>query len=141
MQKIILDTNVIVSGLISNSIPTILVYNFVLTKKVEICLSDEVFSEYLDVLNRGKFTKYDDFRSKAQIVLNRIKEVATYYITEHKIDVLKDLGDNKFLELASSSSADFLVTGNTLDFTLSEFECTKILTPRQYWENYAPVDF
>jgi predicted nucleic acid-binding protein len=36
--------------------------------------------------------------------------------------VLTDTSDNKFLELAAASSADFLITGNTLDFTLDEFE-------------------
>lgn len=42
MQKLILDTNVIVSALISSSIPTMILYDLVLTKKVETCLSDEI---------------------------------------------------------------------------------------------------
>ncbi|CAN5838084.1 hypothetical protein BH24BAC1_BH24BAC1_22280 [soil metagenome] len=57
MKKLILDTNVIVSALISNSIPTIILYELVLTKKVETSLSDEIFEEYIEVLGRDKFSK------------------------------------------------------------------------------------
>ncbi|MBK8807029.1 MAG: putative toxin-antitoxin system toxin component, PIN family [Bacteroidales bacterium] len=71
MQKLIIDTNIIVLALISNSIPTRILYELVLTQKVKTCLSDEVFAEYIDVLNREKFTRYSNFKSKADIVLNR----------------------------------------------------------------------
>jgi uncharacterized protein len=138
MQKLILDTNVIVSALISSSIPTKILYELVLTQKVEICLSEEVFAEYVEVLNRDKFSKFANFKTKAEVVLNRLQEIATFYQTGRKIEVLTDTSDNKFLELAAVSAADYLTTGNTLDFTITEFEYTKILTPREYWENHAP---
>ena len=41
MRKLILDTNIIVSALISNSIPTKILYELVLTQKVKTCLSEE----------------------------------------------------------------------------------------------------
>ncbi|MDF7820244.1 putative toxin-antitoxin system toxin component, PIN family [Runella sp. MFBS21] len=138
MQKLILDTNVIVSALISNSIPTKILYELVLTKKVETCLSEEVFAEYIEVLNRDKFSKFTNFKTKAEVVLNKLREISIFYKTNRKIEVLSDTSDNKFLELAAVSAADYLTTGNTLDFTITEFEYTRILTPREYWENYAP---
>jgi putative PIN family toxin of toxin-antitoxin system len=140
MQKLILDTNVIVSALISSSIPTQILYELVLPKKVEICLSEETFAEYIEVLNRDKFAKFSNFKSKAEIVLSKLREIATFYKTDIKVEVLTDTSDNKFLELAAVSSADYLTTGNTLDFTITEFEYTKILTPREYWDNYAPKE-
>jgi putative PIN family toxin of toxin-antitoxin system len=57
MQKLILETNVIVSALISSSIPSKILYELVLTEKVEICLSEAILSEYVEVLNREKFSK------------------------------------------------------------------------------------
>jgi putative PIN family toxin of toxin-antitoxin system len=138
MQKLILDTNVVVSALISSSIPTKILYELVLTQRVDVCLSEEVFTEYVEVLNRDKFSKFVDFKTKAEVVLSRLREVATFYQTDRKIEVLTDTSDNKFLELAAVSAADYLTTGNTLDFTIPEFEYTKILTPRAYWDHYAP---
>lgn len=134
MQKIILDTNVIVSALISSSIPSKILYDYVLTKKVITCLSDEIFQEYSEVLKRKKFTKYYNFISKATVVLSKLSEISNFYLPERKINLLNDKSDNIFLELAAASSADYLITGNILDFTFNEFENTKILTPREYWE-------
>jgi len=138
MQKLILDTNIIVSALISSSIPTKILYELVLTKQVETCLSEEIFDEYVEVLNRDKFSKFANFKTKAEVVLNRLREIATFYRTDRRVEVLTDTSDNKFLELAVASSADYLITGNTLDFTISEFDYTGIVTPRAYWDNYAP---
>lgn len=133
MQKLIVDTNVVVSALISSSIPSKILYELVLAEKVELCLSDEVIMEYVEVLNREKFSKFVNFKSNVEIVLNRLREVATFYQTDRKIYILSDTSDNKFLELAAVSSADYLTTGNTLDFNITEFEYTRILTPREYW--------
>ena len=138
MQKLILDTNIIVSALISNSIPTKILYEIVLTQKVQTCLSEEVFAEYVEVMNRDKFVKYTNFKTKADIVLNKLREISKFYKTDRKIDILTDTSDNKFLELAAVSSADYLITGNTLDFDITEFEYTRILTPREYWDNFDP---
>ena len=140
MQKLILDTNVIVSALISSSIPTRILYELVLAKKVKTCLSEEIYAEYVEVLNRDKFTKFINFKTKAEIVLNKLREISTFYKTDRKVEILTDTSDNKFLELAAVSAADFLTTGNTLDFTITEFEYTRILTPREYWDNYAPKE-
>nr|AGS53598.1 hypothetical protein [uncultured bacterium contig00070] len=55
------------------------------------------------------------------------------------IDLLSDKDDNMFLELAEESEADFLITGNINDFTISEYKKTLIVTPKQYWENHRPI--
>lgn len=138
MQKIILDTNVIVSALISNSIPSKILHELVLPQKVKTCLSDEIFTEYVAVMNREKFAKYGKFKANADIVLSKLREISTFYKKERKVEVLRDISDNKFLELAAVSSADYLITGNTLDFQLTEFEYTRIMTPRTYWDNFLP---
>ncbi len=42
------------------------------------------------------------------------------------------------LELADECKADFVITGNTTDFTFSSYKETKIVTPKEYWETYKP---
>ncbi len=138
MQKIILDTNVTVSALISNSLPSKILYDLVFAQLVEPCLSTEIFEEYIEVLGRDKFNRFPNFKSKADVVLTMLNEISTLYKADRKVEVLIDTSDNKFLELAAVSSADYLVTGNTLDFTIKEFEYTKIVTPREYWDNHKP---
>ncbi|HEY9125182.1 MAG TPA: putative toxin-antitoxin system toxin component, PIN family, partial [Bacteroidales bacterium] len=72
-QKVIIDTNVLISALTQRNYPNFILYNYVLDNAVEVCISDELFKEYLDVLNRPKFNKYPDFISKAEIVLTQIE--------------------------------------------------------------------
>ncbi len=138
MQKVILDTNVIVSALISNAAPTYILYELALPQKFETCLSEAIFEEYIAVLARDKFSRFVNFKTKADIVLTKLREIATFYETDRVITILSDASDNKFLELAAVSAADYLITGNTSDFTSTEFEYTKILTPRDYWDSYQP---
>ena len=47
-----------------------------------------------------------------------------------KVDLIPDLNDNKILELADECEADFIITGNTNDFTFSSYKGTKIVLPK-----------
>lgn len=136
VQKVILDTNVIVSALISNSAPTDILYDIVLKSEVSLCLSDEIYTEYVNVLNREKFSRFKNFRENAVVVLKELKSIGNYLAVSQKVNLISDESDNKFLELAFESSADFLITGNTLDFDFDTFENTRIVTPREYWDTY-----
>ncbi len=136
MQKIIIDTNVLVSSLIQRNYPYFILYHYVLENIVEVCISDDLFKEYLDVLNRPKFSKYHEFLNKSEFVLAQIEIKATKFYPTIRIDKIGDNADNRLLELAVESKADFIITGNTNDFTMTDFEGTKIVTPKGYWENY-----
>ena len=136
MQKIIIDTNVLVSGLIQRSFPYFILYHIVLENRVEVCISDSLFEEYIIVLNRPKFAKYPDFINKAELVLSQIEMKATKFHPTQQINIIEDNADNRLLELAVTSKADFIITGNTNDFTMSYFEGTKIITPKEYWDYF-----
>lgn len=139
MQKIILDTNVLVSALISNSTPTRILYDLVLGRNVQLCLSEAIYLEYMEVLSRDKFRNFAQFRFNSEIVLFKLRELAILYQPLISVELLKDASDNKFLELAQVSSADYLITGNTKDFNLRAFEYTRIVSPREYWDSFASL--
>ena len=133
-----MDTNIIVSALISNSYPTQILYNIVFEKKAILWISDEIMEEYLEVLNREKFAKFHNFKNNAELVLNKIIEISIAYKPSERIIIISDLADNKFLEIAKESSADYLITGNFRDFTFDKFENTNIVSPKYYIENFKP---
>ena len=138
MQKIILDTNVVVSALISKSYPHQILYNYVFARKVVLCISNEIVEEYIEVLNRDKFEKFLNFKNNAEVVLNKLIEISTSYTPTEKLVIISDLADNKFLELAKESDSEFLITGNHKDFYFELFENSKIVSPRLYIEKYRP---
>jgi len=138
MQRIVIDTNILVSSLITEGYPSQVINELVLAHKVSLCLSKAVWEEYVEVLKREKFSKYPSFKTNAEIVLGKIDDLALYFQPNLEIDAVKDKPDNRFLELAVFSNAEFLITGNTLDFIIDKFEEVKIVTPREYWENHRP---
>jgi len=136
MDKIILDTNVIVSALLSNSFPSFILSELVLEQKVQLLLSKSIFEEYSEVLTRTKFQRIPNFLFNAEIVLSRLEEIGQFHSPKESFDILKDKDDNMFLELASIANAHYIITGNTNDFTITSFMGTKIISPSDYWNNY-----
>ncbi len=134
MQKVIIDTNVFVSALIQRSYPYLIVRDLFIEERIQLCISDELLAEYYEVLSRPKFSGFPDFFIRAEGLLADINRRGLKYYPTTKINLISDQDDNKILELASECQADFIVTGNTNDFTFSEYNGTRILTPREYWE-------
>jgi putative PIN family toxin of toxin-antitoxin system len=138
MQKIILDTNVVVSALIQKSFPYLILYELYLEERIELCVSENLMAEYFEVLNRNKFLKFPDFKAKADAILTYIANNSSFFIPSKKVNKIKDPDDNMILELALECAANFIITGNSKDFTISKFRQTKIVSPKEYWENYKP---
>ncbi len=138
MQKVIIDTNVIVSALIQKNYPYLIVNDLFFEDKIQVCLSSKLLEEYLDVLSRPKFARFSDFAYKAKEILTEIGLKAKHYEPKIKLNIISDQDDNMILELADESDADFIITGNTNDFTIDKYKNTKIVTPKEYWEDYKP---
>jgi len=139
MHKIVLDTNILISAIISHGYPNRILHNLIATERVQINLSEQVLNEYTEVATRTKFTEYKGFRQNALFIIANIKRVGKLYTPNIELDIISDKADNKFLELAVFSNANFLITGNTKHFTFSEYESVKIISPRDYIENYWKV--
>ena len=138
MQKVIIDTNVIVSSLIQKSYPHRIVFELFIEDKISLCISPSLVTEYYAVLDRPKFAKFQEFTVKARTVLSNIEMKAMRYQPLVVVDLISDKDDNKILELANESEADFIITGNTNDFIFSRYKQTRIVTPKEYWENFKP---
>ena len=138
MQKVIIDTNVVVSALIQKSFPYHIVFDLFIEDKISICVSPPLLSEYYTVLERPKFARFHEFGVKARMVLANIELKAICCKPSRILDLIFDKDDNKILELADECSADFIITGNTSDFTFPLYKQTKIVTPRDYYEKHKP---
>jgi putative PIN family toxin of toxin-antitoxin system len=136
MQKIIIDTNILVSALIQRSYPYFILNSCVFDNQVDLCISDDLFNEYFEVLHRPKFIRFPDFLNNAELVLSQIDSIAKKYYPTQQITEISDIPDNRLLELAVEADADFLITGNTKDFVMDYYKNTKIVSPKDYWETY-----
>ena len=134
MQKIIVDTNVLVSSLIQRNYPFLIIQEIFKDRDITLCVSEELMLEYHQVLRREKFSKFPDFIARSEALLIDIERKASFYTPTITLNIIGDLPDNRLLELAHESKADYLITGNTNDFKFLTFEETKIVSPKEYWE-------
>ena len=107
-MRVVLDTNVIVSGL---NFPgnERLVLDLALRQRFDLYLSPFILSEASGVLVR-KFGWRDE---EATLALGALRDVATVIEpTRRPLAVEGNEGDNRVLECALEAAADFLVTGD-----------------------------
>jgi len=138
MQRIVIDTNVIVSSLIQRGYPNLIINDLFIEQKFMLCISDELMAEYYEVLARPKFSKFPDFFIRAETLLVEIASKAKKFTPTISLDLISDDDDNMVIELAHECLADFIITGNTTDFTFPMYRQTKIVTPNEYWNKYRP---
>lgn len=132
MHKLVIDTNVIISALIGSGPPHKIVHQLVATQKINLHLSPSIFEEYYEVIHRSKFSKFPNFKINAEFILANISRVSKKFNPNIHIKAIKDVSDNKFLELAVFSKANFIITGNIKDFTFNEFRGIQIISPHEY---------
>ncbi len=133
-MRLILDTNVLVSALIQRNYPYFIVDRILADDSLQFCLSEPLFAEYVEVLNREKFRKFPDFHFRAQTLLADLENRALRLNPVVSLNIINDLADNRLLELAETCHADYIVTGNTNDFTMIEYKGTKIVSPKELFE-------
>lgn len=128
-MKIVLDTNVLVAGLLSPFGTPAQVMQLILAGKVGLCVDARIITEYRDVLARPKF--YFDADTVADLMdfIEQISEPVAP--TPWGLD-LPDPADAMFLEVALAGPADYLVTGNLKHFPARKRRGVKAATPAQF---------
>jgi len=130
-MKIVLDTNVLVAGIINPKGTPADIVNLILNEEATVCFDDRIFNEYRGVLKRDKF-KFDPVT--VDILLNHIEDLGER-IDAKPLDVeTNDPDDVMFYEVLVSSGADFLVTGNTKHF--EQIKDKRVVTPAVFMGKY-----
>lgn len=123
----VLDTNVLVSALLSGKpdTATVQVLEALLDKKFVPLLSEKVLDEYFTVLQRPKFSFPKDMVQKLLDYIKGTGEMITP-VPSHK--TLPDPTDLPFYEIYLSRNESFLITGNLKHFPQESF----IVTPKEF---------
>jgi putative PIN family toxin of toxin-antitoxin system len=135
--KIVLDTNVLVSGLLRSQGNPAQVLALVLAGAVQICHSQSILSEYREVLARPRF-KFDPQRVRE--VLEKIESDGLPVDSSGHDDLnLPDPDDAPFLAAALAASADFLVTGNLSDYPEDKRKGCAAVAPAEFMRHWGTL--
>ena len=122
--KVILDTNIWVSFLISKSLEKL--DKFIIDGKVKLIFSDESLAEFVEVISRKKLKKYFS-QSDVVDLFEFIHNYGTVINVQSKISECRDPNDNFLLALAKDGKAKYLVTGDNDLLVMKRFLKTEII--------------
>ena len=133
-MRIVLDTNVVVSGLLTASGPPGQLLELVSSGDLVLVVDDRILSEYQEVLVRPRLKieilDIEDFLTLA--------ENSEHVIGAPLPFTLPDRADEPFLEVAIAGAVDALVTGNEKHFRVPGGKlAVPTLSPRRFLEVVA----
>jgi len=102
-------------------------------QQFKIAQSEETYQELSTRIYKPKFDKYIS-NTERQDFLDVVKKYSQFIEITSQINICRDADDNKFLDLAKDSNAEFLITGDQdllLLKTLAEYQ-NQIITPREF---------
>jgi putative PIN family toxin of toxin-antitoxin system len=127
---VIFDTNIWISYSLfpASSLSSVVAQTISIT---QYAMSDETFSELVEVLLRPKFDRFVSLKSR-QATLGAIAYAANWFTPDAPVEVCRDPSDNKFLALAMTCRADYLITGDEDLLILDPFYKTRILNLSEF---------
>ncbi|MEA2561200.1 MAG: uncharacterized protein QOH06_2704 [Acidobacteriota bacterium] len=132
-MKIVLDTNVLVSGLLQSFGPSGQIVRMVAAGDLVLCHDPRVLAEYQEVLLRKKFG-FDPER--VETLLEEIRAGGIPIAARPLAIRLPDSDDEPFLEIALAGGAQCLVTGNARHYPAEACSGIEVLSPRSFLELY-----
>jgi uncharacterized protein len=129
MDRLILDTNIWISFLLSKDLTKI--DSIIANREIELIISQALIDEIIEVTQRPKFKKYFDL-DDVELLVKLLIDKATFIYTESIVDVCRDPKDNFLLGLAKDANATHLLTGDKDLLELKKFEKTKIIRISDY---------
>ena len=135
MRYVVLDTNILVSALWCKDGKPASIVQKVLAQEISLCYDYRILSEYVDVLNREKFSFIP---SEIEDIISALEAFGISVVVEQDTAVVDDNitfiheDDRAFYDVAKFCNAS-LITGNNRHYPDEPF----IMTPAEFLEEYS----
>ena len=129
-KRVVLDTNVFISGLFSTSSKPALAVEQAITRDQALATTGTL-KELLSNLLSPKFDPYIPRRKREELVL-RLSPLVEIVEVVRVVRACRDPRDDKFLEAAINGRGDLIVTGDKDLLVLNPYAGVAIVTPSAY---------
>lgn len=136
-ERVVLDTNVLISGAFSTSSkPPLALENAI--NNGQLLASTATVRVLMEKLRSAKFDRYVS-RERRDALLLRLAPLVEIMEVVQRIQASRDPKGDKFLDVAVNGRADVLVTGDRDLLELNPLRGIAILTPAEYLAREAPT--
>jgi len=130
--NIVVDTNVFLSAAINpDGLSAEALYRAL--EEYQLLHSTQTLEELVTRLNSGKICKYSTEKSRNTITSD-VEQASKIVEVEHRTTACRDPKDNKFLELAVSGEAKYILSGDKDLLDMGQCQGIEILSPRGFLE-------
>lgn len=139
--QIIIDTNVLVAAIRSNRGASYLLLELLShrDKRFEINVSTALILEYEAVLKREMHRQGKELSVIDQFIDDLVSVSNRHLIFYLLRPYLKDADDDFILELAFSSSVDYIVTYNTVNFERAKLLGIEVISPKTFLRKIGEI--
>ncbi len=136
-MKIVLDSNVLISGLFWHGVPNDLL-KLIEKGTFTLCVTPALLEELRDVLSRPKFfSRIKERKTSCEEILAGIIDLAELHADRKIGPVVKDdASDDEVLSCALTSGAKYVISGDPHLLKLRTWAAISILTPRQFLKKF-----
>lgn len=132
-MNVVLDTNVLVAGLLSPFGPCGEIVRMVSSGEITLSFDARIMTEYEEVLVRPKF-KFE--KDKISALLDHVEHRGLLVAASPLSQSLPDTDDEPFLEVAIAAHVECLITGNQVHFPPELCQGVTILSPSEFLSFY-----
>ena len=132
-MRIVIDTNVLISGIFFGGFPR-KILSAVVAQKITACATPEIISEYEEIVQEMIDRKQGHIN---RAILGPLIKAMEIIEPVTQIEICRDPDDNKFLECAKDSHALYIVSGDKDLLVIEEYENIQIITAKDFCEKYA----
>lgn len=130
---IVLDTNVVVSGLLRPHSKPAMILRLAATGVLRVAYDERILAEYREVLRRPKFPFSSE---QIRVLLGQIEAEGEVVVALPLKSALPDPDDAPFLEVAVAAHADALITGNTRHYPARARRGITVLDPAAFLDRW-----
>lgn len=133
IERIVLDTNVLISATLwDNSVAQKLLFKCI-RENIQIFSSQDIIEEYQEILGRD----FDYSEEETKNIMEKVLQFIILVSPCIKVNAVKeDADDNKIIECAIESKADYIVSYDKHLLNLKEYQEIKIAKPEEITKEF-----
>lgn len=132
-MKVVVDTNVMVSGLLAPYGPAGEIVRMVSGGYLSLCYDARILAEYAEVLIRPKFPFE---RHLVEDLLAQVRDGGSVVAAAPLRLHLPDPDDEMFLQVALAGGAECLITGNLKHYPPAKRQDVTVVTPTEFLQHH-----
>jgi len=131
--RVVVDTNIFISSFFGGNPRKII--DLWKSGQILLCLSRPIINEYVEVLRRMGLQDERELEELLNLFAHGFNVVFTAKAPNLTV-VEKDPDDDKFIECAVALDSKFIISGDKALREIKEYVDIKILSPKQFLDNY-----